>query len=59
MRKSALILFLSAFALTAAAASVDRELEFVRAVNEADPKARGEALLKLAEQPDHTAELAI
>ena len=59
MKKSALILLLSAFALTAAAASVDRELEFVRAVNEADPAARGEALLKIAEQDDHQAELAL
>jgi Flp pilus assembly protein TadD len=59
MRKSALILLCSALALTAAAASVDRELEFVRAVNEADPAARGEMLLKLAEREDYPAELAL
>ena len=59
MRNSVLILLCSAFALTLAAAPVDRELQFVRAVNEADPAARGEALLKIAEQDGYPADLAL
>lgn len=59
MKISALILLFSAFALTAAASPVDRDIEFVRAINNADPAARGEALLKLAETGKYPAELAL
>ena len=59
MKISALVTLFALFGLAAAAAPVDSDMQFVRALREQDPKRRAEALLTLAERKDHPADLAL